>query len=478
MKSVPVASSTCSSSVNLPRILVTGLRGGGGKTTVSLGLAAALRKQGRRVAPFKKGPDYIDAAWLSIAAGKPCRNLDLFLTSPRIVLNSFVASAKEADVAVIEGNRGLYDGLDAQGSTSTAEVAKLLQAPVILAVDCTKTTRTVAALVLGCLHLDPQVQLRGVVLNQIAGPRHESVLREAIEQICGLPVLGAIPRIPRKLFPERHLGLVPPQEHYRRSHAIEQIVEVAEQFLDLKTILALAHEAPPLELPDDDPIVEEIAKSRVARIGLFRDEAFQFYYPDNLEALEREGAELIEISPLRASQLPDVDGLYIGGGFPETLAVGLAENKPFLRSLRSRIEDGLPVYAECGGAVYLGETLRYERKTFPMAAALPVTFAFHQKPQGHGYAELETVKENPFFAVGQTLRGHEFHYTTLESSSETGLTFAFKVRRGHGFDGEQDGLCRRNVMANYTHVHALGVESWAPAVVRAAQTFKVGSRPA
>ncbi|MFH1719251.1 MAG: cobyrinate a,c-diamide synthase [Planctomycetota bacterium] len=462
--------------MSVPRILIAGLRGGSGKTLISLGLVAAWRKQGRKVAPFKKGPDYIDAAWLSMAAEEPCRNLDLFLMREQTVVQSFVTSAEHADVAVIEGNRGLFDGMDAQGTYSTAELAKLLQAPVVLAVDCTKTTRTIAAIVLGCQQLDPQVSIRGVILNRTAGSRHESVLREAVEQTCGLPVLGTVPRIRGPLFPERHLGLVPPQEHGQLTGAIQQAADVAKQYLDLDALWRLAQEAPPLEPRQPDKTLTRSAsegpfESQSPRIGVFRDAAFQFYYPENLEALEREDASLVEISPLRDAELPDVDALYIGGGFPETLAPGLANNKPFLDSVRRRIEKGLPVYAECGGAVFLGEKLLFKEKQFDMAAVLPVTFAFQTKPQGHGYTVLETVQNNPFYSVGETLRGHEFHYTYMESSTAKDLTFAFRVERGHGFDGQRDGLCQGNVLASYTHVHALGTESWAPSLVRAAVRF-------
>ncbi len=457
--------------MSIPRILIAGLRGGSGKTVISLGLLAAWRKQGRRLAPFKKGPDYIDAAWLSAAAGQPCRNLDLFLMSRPAIVRSLVTAAEQVDLAVIEGNRGLFDGMDAHGSYSTAELAKLLQTPVILAVDCTKSTRTVAAAVLGCQRLDPRVPIRGVILNQIAGPRHESVIREAIQEICGLPVLGAVPRIAQGLFPERHLGLVPPAEHDQLARALERVAGVAEQHLDLETIRGLARQAPPLETDQQSSTDRPKSKPAVARVGVFRDAAFQFYYPENLEALARAGASLVEISPLSDTQLPDVDALYIGGGFPETLAPALADNQRFLDSVRRAIEAGLPVYAECGGAVFLGEQLLFDQKSYAMAGVLPVVFAFQTKPRGHGYTVLETVESNPFYSVGDTLRGHEFHYTYMQSSSAKDLTFAFRVRRGYGFDGQRDGLCRHNVLATYTHVHALGVESWAPSIVRAAVRF-------
>jgi cobyrinic acid a,c-diamide synthase len=400
------------------------------------------------------------------------------------VVRSFVTSSEEAEVAVIEGNRGLYDGMDARGTYSTAELAKLLQAPVILTVDCTKSSRTVAAAVLGCQRLDPQVAVVGVILNQTAGPRHDSVLRDAIEQVCGLPVVGAVARIPQQLFPERHLGLVPPQEHQQQARSIGQVADVAEQYLDLEAIWDLARGAPPLERPrmevraisakhasDRSGEVDSSSPS-AARIGVVRDAAFQFYYPENLEALAREGAILIEVSPLRDAELPDLDALYIGGGFPETLAPALAENQQFQGSLRRSVERGLPVYAECGGAVYLGEKLVVDQKQYPMAGVLPVAFTFREKPQGHGYAVLDTVEQNPFYYVGDSIRGHEFHYTCIEPSAAEDLCFAFRVRRGYGFDGQRDGLCYRNVLASYTHVHALGTESWAPSLVRAAVRLK------
>ena len=456
----------------LPRILIAGMSGGGGKTLVSLGLAAAWRGQGLSVAPFKKGPDFIDAAWLSRAAGNTCRNLDLYLMSTQAIRQSFRRACEDVDITVIEGNRGLFDGVDARGTYSTAGLAKLLGAPVLLTVDCTKSTCTVAAAVLGCQRFDPDVPLKGVILNRTGGARHVSVIREAIEEHCGIPVLGALPRVSGLRFPERHLGLVPPQEHDHLHEAILQAGEVAEKYLDLAAIRDVAQGAPDIETARRRVHgVCGSGNSRV-RIGIFRDAAFQFYYPENLEALEREGASLVEISPLRDAGVGEVDALYIGGGFPETLAPTLAQNTAFRASLRRSIESGLPVYAECGGAVFLGEKLLFDGKAYDMVGALPVVFGFSAKPKGHGYTVLETVGENPFFPVGDTLRGHEFHYTYMESHSTDDLSFAFRVQRGFGFEGERDGLCCHNVLASYTHLHALGVESWAPALVREASRYR------
>ena len=463
--------------MSVPRILVAGLSGGSGKTLLSLGLVASWRRLGRVVAPFKKGPDYIDTAWLSLAAHRPARNLDLFFMPKDTLTQAFVTSTRGADVAVVEGNRGLYDGMDAEGTYSTAELAKLLRTPVVLVVDCTKCTRTAAALVLGCQHLDPEVPIAGVVLNRTGGSRHESVLRASIEAECHVPVLGALPRRVKPLFPERHLGLVPPDEHRRVGEAIGRAAHFVEQYVDLEGLWQLAESAPPLELTGPATHDQEGAAGEVARIGVFRDAAFQFYYPDNLEALEREGARLVEISPLSDAELPDVDALYIGGGFPETLAATLSANRSFRKSLRNAVHADLPVYAECGGAVFLGEELQMDGVTYPMAGAIPAVFGFGDKPQGHGYTVLETVRPNPFFEVGETLRGHEFHHTFMRAVIAENVRFAFRVRRGHGFGADRDGLCYRNVLASYTHVHALGTESWAPALVRAAAAHRTRRVP-
>lgn len=461
--------------LSIPRLLIAGLRGGGGKTLISLGLAATWRRQGKVVAPFKKGPDYIDAAWLTRAAGRDCRNLDLFFFPPPVAVRSFREGSHGADLALIEGNRGLFDGMDPEGSYSSGELAKLLKTPVLLVVDATKTTRTVAAQVLGCQTLDPDVPLAGVVLNRVAGTRHESVIRAAVEGICGIPVLGAVPRLGKDPLPERHLGLVPPQETEEVDDPLAQAREIAEEYLDLGQILALARKAPNTiqnhEGAEAGPTGTEPTQPR-ARIGIFQDAAFQFYYPENLEALVASGAEVVEISPLRDDAVPAVDALYLGGGFPETLAVELSGNRSFMDSLGDMAREGLPIYAECGGAVYLGERLHYEGRVYPLAGVLPVEYGFQRKPRGHGYTVLETVGENPFFPMGESLRGHEFHYTFMLSPDAEQLPFAFRVHRGYGFDGHHDGLCIGNVLASYTHLHALGAVEWAPALVRAAVRYR------
>jgi cobyrinic acid a,c-diamide synthase len=456
-----------------PRLVVAALRGGAGKTTLSIGMAAAWRRRGRIVVPFKKGPDYIDAAWLSLAAQRPCHNLDTFLMGRRKVLSSFRGNAEPQGISLIEGNRGLYDGVDSRGTQSTAELAKLLKAPVVLVLDCTKVTRTLAAMVLGCQRMDPGVDIRGVILNQVAGSRHEKILRASIEETCDLPVLGAVPRMDDFPFPERHLGLTPPQEHQWVSRALERAAEVAEKYLDLEEIWKIGGSASPFQWE-----LEEEEKLRAAaggpRIGILRDSAFQFYYPENLQALEDRGARLIEISAVREKALPPLNALYIGGGFPETHAEQLANNLSFRLSLRDAIKNGLPVYAECGGLMYLGEKLAMDTRSYPLVGVLPVTFSMEKRPQGHGYTLLEVEKENPFYAVGRILKGHEFHYSRVLSLEEGRVRFAFRVKRGTGIKEKQDGLCWKNVLATYSHIHALGCEEWTVGLMRKAAENRAG----
>ncbi|MFH0812589.1 MAG: cobyrinate a,c-diamide synthase [Pseudomonadota bacterium] len=455
-----------------PRIVISALRGGVGKTVVSLGIIKGWQNKGLTIASFKKGPDFIDASWLKEGSGRPCYNLDTFLIDKQSVFNSFIQRAQGADGSVVEGNRGLYDGMDQQGSHSTAVLAKLLKIPIVLVVDCAKTTRTAAALVLGCQKMDRGLNINGVVLNQIAGKRHASIIRSSIEQKCKIPVLGEIPRLKEFPFKERHMGLTPPQEIQRTEDYFNFCEALGKNYLDLERLWQVALGAPDLTPP------ERMGKSKKkgllpsVRIGVIRDSAFQFYYPENLEALENHGGQIVEISALKDKELPPVDALYIGGGFPETHLEMLADNASFRRSLYQAIEDGLPVYAECGGAMYLGESVLIKNKTFPMVGVFPVVFTLDEKPCGHGYTILKSDVVSPYYKKGTTLKGHEFHYSRIEAWKSDQVCFTFTVKRGFGFDGRRDGLCYKNVLSTYTHIHALGEKRWANAMVRQAELFK------
>jgi cobyrinic acid a,c-diamide synthase len=461
-----------------PRIVFSALRGNSGKTFLTVGVGACLRRRGKKVSPFKKGPDYIDSAWLEMATGQPCHNLDLFLMEWDGLVSSFSTRVRQTDGALVEGNRGLFDGMDREGSCSTAELAKLLQAPVILAVDCSMTTRTAAAMILGCQLFDPQVAIRGVILNRIGGTRHESVIRSAIEARCNVAVLGAIPRIEEGIFPERHMGLLPPREHPGAAEAVDEAARIVDRYVDVDRLWEIARVTPAACF---DGLVrggaeESDPPSGQPRIGFIRDSAFWFYYPDNLEALENSGALLVECSALSDRKLPPVDALYIGGGFPETHATALADNTGFRESLREAVETGLPVYAECGGLIYLGKELIIQEKAFPMAGIFPFSSVVEEKPQGHGYTILDVDTPNPYFSAGETLNGHEFHYSRILDREEKDFTFAFHVRRGHGIRGQRDGLCYRNVLATYSHIHAMGAKSWARALWKQAISYGQKSR--
>lgn len=456
-----------------PRIVVAALRGGAGKTTLSVALAVALRRQGVHIAPFKKGPDYIDAAWLAQAASGPAFNLDTYLMGPERVVQSFTRHAAKDGVSIIEGNRGLYDGVNSAGQFSTAELAKLLAAPVILVVDCDKVTRTAAAMVLGCQALDPKVDIQGVILSRVNGSRHASVIRRSIEESTGLPVYGIVPRLPDLPFVQRHLGLIPPEEQTSVQQALDKAGAIARDYLDVSGLLELAKSASPWTI---DAFPETSKARRISHepvvIGVIKDSAFQFYYQENIEALCDYGAKIVEISALEEKVLPPVDALYIGGGFPETHAGQLAANGSFRRSVREASEAGLPVYAECGGFIYLGESLFIGETEYPMAGALPVSFRMEKRPQGHGYTSLAVDSENPFFPVGTTITGHEFHYCRIVSQRKEDTNTAFNILKGTGMDGRREGMCRKNILAGFTHLHALGAPEWANALIAKAQEYR------
>jgi len=451
--------------------MVAGLAGDSGKTVACLSLVAALRRRGRTVSVFKKGPDYIDAAWLSEIAGRPCRNLDTYMVPEELVRRRFVAPS-EVDFAVVEGNRGLFDGLDASGSHSSAALAKLLDLPVVLVVDATKATRTLAALVKGCQVFDPGVKIAGVILNRVAGSRHEAVVREAIEKYCGLPVVGVIPKLSDadSVIPGRHLGLVTPAEFGSHETLRARLEEIANRYFDIDGLVEIAEGTEPLKSVPG--AVSSTSPAR-ARIAYFSDRVFTFYYPENLEALRTSGAELAPLSALDDTALPgDIDGLYIGGGFPETQAARLAANESMMKSVRRAAENGLPIYAECGGLIYLCRSLKLDEASYPMAGWFEVDLELHRKPVGHGYVEAEVEGPNPFLRKGTIVRGHEFHYTGPTTGEVTAA--CMKLRRGVGFAAGRDGLVKGSTMACYTHLHADGVTAWAPAFVEAAAQYRTG----
>jgi cobyrinic acid a,c-diamide synthase len=450
-------------------LVIAGLSGGSGKSVVTVGLIAALAGQGRAVVPFKKGPDYIDAGWMKLAAGRNCYNLDPYLMTEEAILCSFYSRCRGVDLAVVEGNRGLYDGVNPEGHYSTAELAILLKLPVLLVVNCTKTTRTSAAMVLGCMRLDERVDIRGVLLNQIATERQRLLITQAVEQDTGLPVLGAVPRMEKDIFPMRHLGMIPHQEYSGSDQALAFLAGIVSTHCDLDRILEIAAPVGPVAGAEKDEVETQSFGERL-RIGVLQDAAFQFYYSENLEALTRAGAKIISINALEDKALPELDGLYIGGGFPETSAQELAANDTFRHSVRQAAEAGLPIYAECGGLIYLGTSIVMDGCEYPLAGVFPIRFGMSNKPQAHGYSIFKVDGPNPFYEHGVEIKGHEFRYSTVLEWLGEPTELALKMKRGKGFAEGRDGLTKNNVLALYTHVHAEGTPEWAIGLLNRCRT--------
>ena len=465
--------------LHMPRIIITGLSGGAGKTTVSLGLARALARQGLGVRAFKKGPDYIDAAWLSLAARAPQGNLDLFFMPGPALRDLFIRMAAGYDLALVEGNRGIFDGLDINGSCSTAEVARIIQAPLILVLDCTKMTRTVAALVKGCMTFEQDLTIGGVILNRTGNSRHRAMLQRAVEELCEVPVLGVLPRNAEALLAERHTGLAGPageDECIQADALLDGIADFIVDHVDLAAIRKLAESAP--NLPDSSscaPIASPIAAAKQpVTIGYIHDAAFWFYYQENLDALRIAGATLIPLSLLDDAPWPELGGLYIGGGLPILHAESLSANTAKRSLVASLSRSGLPIYAECGGFMYLARHLVVNGKEFPMAGVFPCAVEFHQKPQGLGYVMAEIVGKNPFHPLGASLLGHEFHFSRCipdaPANTIDAQTHTFHLTRGRGMftapDGNgRDGLLFNNTFAAYTQIYAPALPDWAPSFV-------------
>ncbi len=470
----------------MARFLVSAAHKSSGKTTIAVGLCAALSAQGLTVQPFKKGPDYIDPMWLGQASGRDCFNLDPYLMTSQQISSCFMRHAALADISIVEGNKGLYDGLALDGSNSNAALAQLLDLPVLLVLDARGMTRGIAPLILGYQAFDSRIRIAGVILNQLGGARHESKLRAVIEHYTDVPVLGAIAHDPRLALLERHLGLMPNHELDDAAQRIAAMGQLIASQLDLSGVLQIGASAAPLPAPAALPAAAVSLRQEppqpAVRIGLARDKAFGFYYPDDLLALQQAGAEIVPLDTLQDPCLPEVDGLFIGGGFPEMFMPELQANAALRSNIGAAIEAGLPVYAECGGLMYLARTLRWQDRVYDMVGALPVDVVMHERPVGRGYVELLSTADAPWpgsaDAAAQTLRGHEFHYSSLENLPAD-LKFAYRVQRGHGVDGRRDGIVHRNVLASYSHLRSGAGTDWAARFVGFVRAQKVAlSAPA
>ena len=443
------------------RLLISAAHKSSGKTTVCIGLCAALRARGAVVQPFKKGPDYIDPLWLGLAAGRPCYNLDPYLSGAEEIRAEFARRMHGASLGLVEGNKGLYDGLDLDGSNSNAALAALIGAPVVLVIDARGMTRGIAPLILGYQAFDANIRIAGVILNQLGGARHEAKLRAVIRHYTGVPVLGAVQHDERMAIVERHLGLVPSNETDSARACVDEIAARIAAQVDLDEVLAVARQAGPLGT------AEPISNARCGpsvRVGIARDAAFGFYYPGDLEALRAAGAELVAFDALHDAHLPPVDGLFIGGGFPETHMDTLAANSSLRAELRAAIDAGLPAYAECGGLMYLARGIEWNGRRAEMVGVVPADIVMHARPVGRGYVHLRETGRGlwpaPQAGEAALIRAHEFHYSSVENLAP-GVEFAYEVERGHGIDGRHDGIVHKNLLASYAHLRDVRGNPWA-----------------
>ncbi len=451
-----------------------------GKTTLSIGLCAALVERGIDVQPFKKGPDYIDPIWLGMAAGKPCYNLDFFVAGRQEAIDDYCYRGRTAELCLIEGNKGLHDGLDLDGSNSNAALAKSLGSPVIMVVDARGTMRGIAPLLIGYQVFDNQVNIAGVIANMTGGKRHEAKLRAAVEEYTDIPFLGALENDPSIGLSERHLGLIPSYEEPDSAHKIAQIARAVGSNIDLDKLITTARQAKPVKaatLP-----LQHKAEYKGLRIGIARDRAFGFYYPGDLETFRQLGAELVAFDTTRDKTLPPIDGLFIGGGFPERHAAALSANLALRESIRHAIEAGLPSYAECGGLMYLSKDLVWNGESHPMVGVLDASAIMSEKPQGRGYVKLQEKESMHPWAMlvqsqsrdGKCLHAHEFHYSALQGLPASS-TFAYQVLRGKGIHQQRDGLVYKNLLASYTHLRNTSANPWVKRFLQFVQTQKTSA---
>ena len=448
------------------RFCIAGTQSGAGKTTVSLGLMAALRKRGFRVQPFKCGPDYIDTGHHRHAAGVRSRNLDSWMMPAKAVRDSFARGSTQADVAICEGVMGLFDGASPTGlSGSSAEIAKLIDSPVVLVVNARAMSRSIAALVAGFTHFEPGVNICGVIANQVGSEHHASLLREALASSSLPPLLGWLPRDPQFSLPERHLGLIADTEANSLQERIEVLAKAMERYIDLDLLLSTTSGSRPSLLNPHPP-----RPTRDLRLGLARDPAFHFYYEDNLDALRSKGVELIEFSPLQDASLPrDLNGLYFGGGFPEQFAQELSSNQPMLKSIRDFAQQDRPIFAECGGFMYLCREIRMpDGTTWPLSGIIPGDCLMREKRQRLGYSQATTRTESLFGPMGTRLRGHRFHWS--EVILDSGIDPLFHLESARGIPEPEVGIQYGSISASYFHPHFASnpeaLDAWVEALSR------------
>lgn len=446
----------------MPNLYLSAAHKSSGKTSIAIGLLAAFVERGLAVQPFKKGPDYIDPMWLSRAAGRTCYNLDYNTQTIDEICATFDQNGAGADFALIEGNKGLHDGVDVEGHDCNAALAKLLKTPVILVLDTAGLTRGIVPLALGYQAFDPDVNIAGIILNRVAGPRHECKLRAALEFYTDIPIFGAVGREEDLVLAERHLGLPTPCETHLADTKIKCLREAITAGVDLDRVAGIA--AGRSMQGKAKPHAVRRADADI-RLGVARDAAFNFYYADDFAALENAGAELVFFDAIQDATLPDVDALFIGGGFPEMQMAALEANAGMRARIRDAAASGLPIYAECGGLMYMCRSISWRGKCREMVGAIPFDAVMHQKPQGRGLVRLQETGRHPWSFVSRSkarlpIHAHEFHHSALENGPPD-LQYAYRIRRGSGIDGEHDGIVIGNLLANFCHLRDTQQDHWA-----------------
>ena len=483
-----------------PRFIVAGTHSGAGKTTLSVGLMAAYHRRGFKVQGYKVGPDFIDPSYHTAVTGRISRNLDSYLCSRDTVREILLRSCEGADLLIIEGVMGLYDGKDPRSDTgSTAEMAKWLETPVILCLDASGMARSAAATVMGYQNLDSKVRIAGVIANRLGGEGHFQLIRAAVENECGIPVLGYLPDTPTLAMPERHLGLIPAIERGSMTALFDHLAAHIEASIQLDVLLSVAKNAPCVVYPRTRVFEESFENGvtsfndtrritsreqqprqhdetlRDVTIAVAKDSAFNFYYPENIELLERSGAHIQYFSPLSGEKIPgDADGLYLGGGFPEEFASILESQTEVLDDFREKIvETRIPTFAECGGFMFLCRSITTkEGSQYSMVGVIPASVFMQNRLVGLGYREVVARADNPLLLAGQTARGHEFHYSSIEFDDHVCVdsTYAFEAQAWKGI--VRDGYAKDNLLAGYTHLHFASNPTMARRFVEYCRSFR------
>ena len=457
--------------MNYPRIILAGTQSSVGKTTLALGIILALSKKGLKVQPFKAGPDYIDPTYHAQVSRNISANLDSYLMSNEAILELFKRRASRADISVIEGVMGLYDGLRGEEQGSSADLAKILKSPVILIMDVRSLSRSAAAVALGFREFDKNVNIAGIILNNIGSKNHLDYVKQAIESKTKIKVLGYLPKILDLKLPQRHLGLVPTQETKLDNTFCKQLLNLVKKYIDLDQILKISRRAGKLPLNKKQIFIPQRLKSRLT-LAVPRDKVFNFYYQDNLDILKHLGAKLVEFNSLENKKLPsEISGLYIGGGFPELFAAYLSKNINLKEDIYQKFKTGLPIYAECGGLMYLVERLiDFQKKSHSMVGIFKGSVSMADKLQALGYVNVETLKDNILSKKGNQVKAHMFHWSYLKGTSKS-LTLAYKLKKGPN-KVFYDGLIKKNALATYTHLHFASNLNFAKNFINSCKKYK------